>query len=320
MSRVFITGDVHYPIDAYKLNSLNFPADDLTHDDYVIICGDAGFVWYGDSRDQDAIDWISSRPFTTLYIDGNHENHEALRLYPVVEILGAKAHKISDSLYHIMRGEILTINEKNYFCFGGAFSHDYMYRKEGESWWQDELPVQLEIDAAIDKLNSVNNKVDFIITHDVDELTYQALGYSDHTMNIYDTKYCDIRKFFNYIKENVEYDVWFAGHYHDTQYINNIQILYNEIIEILDDTVMWYKGRVHDIRDSHIEIEDIYKDVSLKDLYISLRYNCIDTFENFSKSRDTIYPLKDFLDVLESSQEKEAVIYLYKEYLIKLDK
>ena len=319
MSRVFITGDVHYPIDAFKLNDLNFPADDLTKDDYLIICGDAGFVWTGDRYDLKGIEWANSRPYTIIYVDGNHENHEALRLYPVVDFLGAKAHKISDSLYHILRGEILTINHQTYFCFGGAFSHDYMYRKEGQSWWQSELPTQTEIDHAIDNLNKVNNQVDFIITHDVDELTYKALGYSDNTMNIYDSKYRNIRTFFNYIKGNVEYACWFAGHYHITEYVNNIQIMYNEILEVLEDTVVWYKGRMHEIRNTNYTIEDISKDEHINDLYISLRYNKIGLMDDFKTCNDTIYPLSEFLPVLDTNQEKEAVIYLYQDYLIRLN-
>ncbi len=44
---IFITGDTHCPSDIAKLKSENFPQESLTKDDYIIIAGDAGFVWHG---------------------------------------------------------------------------------------------------------------------------------------------------------------------------------------------------------------------------------------------------------------------------------
>ena len=46
MSRIFLTGDTHIPIDISKLNSKNFPeGKNLTKDDYVIVLGDFGLLW-----------------------------------------------------------------------------------------------------------------------------------------------------------------------------------------------------------------------------------------------------------------------------------
>ena len=46
MSRVFVTGDTHIPIDVKKLNSDNFLEEkELTKDDYVIVAGDFGLLW-----------------------------------------------------------------------------------------------------------------------------------------------------------------------------------------------------------------------------------------------------------------------------------
>lgn len=82
---IYITGDTHCPIDMAKLNMENFPAQrNLTKDDYLIICGDAGIVWNPDSgEDKWWQKWLDERNYTTLFIDGNHENHQALQEYPV---------------------------------------------------------------------------------------------------------------------------------------------------------------------------------------------------------------------------------------------
>lgn len=63
----------------------------MTKSDVLIICGDGGFVWSDVKRDKWWIEWISNKPWTTVYIDGNHENHPLLNSYPVVDFYGAKA-------------------------------------------------------------------------------------------------------------------------------------------------------------------------------------------------------------------------------------
>lgn len=42
---IYITGDIHCPIDVSKLNTKQFPKQKImTKEDYVIICGDVGLV------------------------------------------------------------------------------------------------------------------------------------------------------------------------------------------------------------------------------------------------------------------------------------
>ena len=75
---IFITGDTHATTDWEKINTSNFPEQkDLTRDDYLIVCGDFGGVW-GDEEDQYIQKTYGERNFTTLFIDGNHENHDLL--------------------------------------------------------------------------------------------------------------------------------------------------------------------------------------------------------------------------------------------------
>ena len=56
---IYVTGDTHIPIDISKLSSKNFPQQkELTKNDYVIICGDFGGVWYGGPKDDYWLDWL----------------------------------------------------------------------------------------------------------------------------------------------------------------------------------------------------------------------------------------------------------------------
>ena len=123
---IYITGDCH--ADFSRLSTDNFPEQkEMTKDDYVIICGDFGGVWNKDTenpREKWDMEWLDSKPFTTLFVDGNHENFDRLYAYPVEEWHGGKVHKIRDSVIHLMRGQIFEIDGRSFFTFGGASSHD----------------------------------------------------------------------------------------------------------------------------------------------------------------------------------------------------
>lgn len=123
---IFITGDCHKNFE--RFNKSNFPEqEEMCKDDYVIICGDFGGVWNKDKESKEEtmlMDWLDCKPFTTLFVDGNHENFDRLYQYPVEEWNGGKVHKIRPSVIHLMRGQVFNIAGKKIFTFGGAKSHD----------------------------------------------------------------------------------------------------------------------------------------------------------------------------------------------------
>lgn len=103
------------------------------------------------------MDYLNEKNFMTLFVDGNHENFTRLYNYPVEEWHGGKVHKIRDSVLHLMRGEIFNIDNKKFFTFGGARSHDI---QEGILNLDEE-----EMQNEIKNLEKVNYKVDYIISH-----------------------------------------------------------------------------------------------------------------------------------------------------------
>lgn len=69
---IFITGDTHG--DFSRLLPAAFHEQrDLTKEDYLILCGDFGGVWDGGDAEQQWLDWLETRSFTTLFVSGNHE-------------------------------------------------------------------------------------------------------------------------------------------------------------------------------------------------------------------------------------------------------
>ena len=218
---IYITGDTHGDIDYPKL--LKLKEKKLSYDDYLIICGDAGICWsiYDSRRFLSLYNDIGC---TILFIDGNHENFDMLNELPLVEYKGALMHQVDEHIFHILRGEILTLEGKTFFCLGGACSIDKMYRTPHISWWPEEEINKHDIDNAIANLEKVNNKVDYVITHCVDTKTVMKYFYFKRDI-------CTDQLMF--IDKVVDYKHWFFGHYHFDRKIDKKKTcLYQDIVEI----------------------------------------------------------------------------------------
>ena len=205
---IYITGDTHGTIDIHKLNSKNFPEGrTLTKDDYVIICGDFGFVWNGDKEDKWWLNWLNNKPWTTLFVDGNHENHDMLEQMEVTEWHGGKVHMINESVIHLMRGQVYEINGKKWFTFGGAKSQDQMVRVEGKDWWAGEMASEEEYEEAVRNLAANGWTVDYVVTHCAPSRFAHQIKWwyePDRMTNFLDYS----------IYDRLGFGVWFCGHYH----------------------------------------------------------------------------------------------------------
>ena len=245
---IYITGDTHS--DFSRFTEEDFPIQlEMTKDDYIIICGDFGGVWTFEeesSREKETLDWLNNKNFTTLFVDGNHENYTRLYNYPIEEWKGGKVHKIRDSVLHLMRGEIFDIDNKKIFAFGGARSHDiqdgilnldeeekiYEYRKRGAyfrirdfSWWDLELPTNQEMENGIENLEKINYKVDYIISHCC-PTSIQALINSTYKRDI-------LTDYLQQISEKCTFKRWYFGHYHDYRQVNSqFTLLYENIVPL----------------------------------------------------------------------------------------
>ena len=251
---IYITGDTHCNFDRFEIESFTIQ-NDMTKNDYVIICGDFGGVWTFEEeseREKNFLDWLNNKNFTTLFVDGNHENFTRLYNYPVQDWHGGKVHKIRDSVLHLMRGEIFNIDNKKFFAFGGAKSHDiqdgilnldeeekiYEYRKRGAyfrirnfSWWDLELPTEEEMKNGINNLEKANYKVDYIISHCCPTSIQAILGAGKYKKDY-------LTDYLQRISEKCEFKKWYFGHYHDYRQVNSQYILlYEDIIPLEFESV-----------------------------------------------------------------------------------
>ena len=110
---IYITGDCHGNFE--RFNTDIFPEQlEMNKEDYVIICGDFGGIWdkSGDSKKEAMIlNQLECKSYTTLFVDGNHENFDRLSDYPIDTWNGGKVHKIRPSVIHLMRGQIFEIDD-----------------------------------------------------------------------------------------------------------------------------------------------------------------------------------------------------------------
>lgn len=228
MPRIFITGDTHGSIELKRLSNKNFPiARNLTKEDVVIICGDAGFMWDNTRETKYWDDWAEDRPFTIISCFGNHSNYNKLRSLPITEWSGAKVRKVRPHVMYVENGEIITLNNKTFFCMGGATSVDRAFRKEGRDWWPEEIPSKEEYELAAANLEKHNYQVDYIFTHTGPNSTIDKLSH-------YYMEHDELTTFLeNYVKRFVAFKFWYIGHFHEDRTIDDkYWFLYRDIIEI----------------------------------------------------------------------------------------
>lgn len=250
---IYITGDCHADFRRFEKRRFR-EQEGMTKDDYVLICGDFGGVWYGDDGERKRLQELSDRSFTTLFVDGNHENFDLLYKYPVVDFHGGKAHRIMPHIYHLMRGEVFELEGMSFFAFGGASSRDIqdgildraafvsdeafrrechamnragkLYRVIHESWWPEELPSASEMENGIRNLEKHGGKVDYVITHCLPTSIQARFSEGLYKPNML-TDYLDL------IERSAEYKRWYCGHYHiNERILDKVEILYEGIAKI----------------------------------------------------------------------------------------
>lgn len=246
---LYVTGDTHGNFQRFRPEYFPEQAQ-MTKDDVVIITGDFGAVWFGDGYDNAALN-RPERPFTTAFIDGNHENFDALERYPVEMWNGGMVHQIRPHVLHLMRGQVFELEGYRFFTMGGAKSHDIgdgilkpndpdferklqmlqgkthaRYRIHHISWWKQELPSNEEYAEARRNLDCRDWVVDYVITH----CAPTSISFMENRHNKAD----QLTDFLQEIKNRATYRCWLFGHYHDNRAMDDKHILlWEQIVRVL---------------------------------------------------------------------------------------
>ena len=209
-----------------------------------------GAYQYGDRRDDEGLDWLEGRPFTTAFVTGNHENYDALRKYPLEEWQGGNIRRIRPSVILLERGQIFDLGGKRFFTMGGASSHDIqdgilepddplfkkkcrelnaksaMYRVNHLSWWKEELPSEEEYQTAQANLERHGWAVEYIITHCCPTSVLDAIGRGMFQSD-------PLTDFLEEVAQRCRFRHWFFWHYHMDGHMGEQFIyLYQELLQI----------------------------------------------------------------------------------------
>jgi hypothetical protein len=216
---IYITGDIHGDINRFNVKKLK-------KDDILIVCGDFGFIWDGGKKEEKLLKKLGKKKYSILFLDGTHENFDLLSKYPEVDFNGGKAQHICGNLYHLLRGEIYTIDDKKIFVFGGGESSEKQLRIEAGKWWNQEMPTGEEMENGLKNLSDNNMEVDYIITHEPAPRTmYNTVNPKDTTNQL--------EAYFEKLVKLVKFKKWFFGSIHiDRKITATNYALFEEVIPI----------------------------------------------------------------------------------------
>ncbi|MDR0530667.1 MAG: metallophosphoesterase [Oscillospiraceae bacterium] len=203
---IYVTGDIHGDFGRFRSPETR----QLKKGDTLLICGDFGFLWDGTKAEQTLLKKIGKLKYRVCFIDGVHENFSLLNQFPAEEFCGGQARQISGNLWHLMRGEIYTMEGKRIFTMGGGVSPDDDFRAPDDNRLRWEIPSKEELNRALDNLRRAGT-VDYIVTH---EPPMRVKSFLQLKQNANTSDVTGLNTFFEEIGKLCSFRRWFFGSMH----------------------------------------------------------------------------------------------------------
>ncbi len=208
---IYVTGDTHGSITRFDDKTIAR----MKKEDYLIICGDFGFIWDGNRQEEKALNFLARQKFTILFVDGCHENFDRLYKYPTSDWNGGRVRRIKPNVIHLCRGQVYTIDGVKIFAMGGGCSSDLDLRQQrGTKWWAEETPTTAEMTEAVDNLYRHDLQVDYIITHECPTKVKDLLEERIDNFNA-------MTAFLDELGRQVTYKHWFFGNMHQDKHLSS---------------------------------------------------------------------------------------------------
>lgn len=228
---ICITGDMHGELERFNDKRIR----SLKKGDFLIVCGDFGFVWDGSKREEAILKSIGKKRFYTLFIEGCHENYDLLAKYPEEDFCGGRVNVISGNLMHIKRGSILDLQGMRFFAFGGGQTKDIDIRRDSNTWYEAELPTTEEVRDAVLNLKNADGKLDYIITHEPPASMKEFLGFEVRQIS-------HMHTFFDAVKNDCTFKMWFFGKAHINKVIPpKYRCLFDDVVTLRNEE--WEKAQ-----------------------------------------------------------------------------
>ncbi len=228
---IYITGDTHGDFERVEdfCQSMG-----TTEEDVLIILGDAGLNYYLDGKDDNRKYDVSRIPITLLCIHGNHEERPyEIDTYEEMEWNGGVVYYEREypNILFAKDGEIYDMDGRRCIAIGGAYSVDKYYRlSHGMRWFDTEQPTDEIMEYVERQLEKNGWRVDCVFSHTVPEPyepTWAFIPGIDQSMVDKSTE-----QWLDRIEKRLDYDRWYAGHYHVESQEGPIRIMYEEFDEL----------------------------------------------------------------------------------------
>lgn len=252
----YLTGDCHGQIDrlinfATRLESNQENPSNTA----VIILGDTGLNYYGDSSDIKRKKKLQLLDITFYLVRGNHEMRPE-RLADIQKVYDEEVENfvyIEPQLNHIkylIDGNCYQIGQSRALVLGGAYSVDKYYRlmrgqvspnasyeeKARIGWFEDEQLTELERNDIYCKWQG--KTVDIILSHtcpiSIEPTDLFLASVNQSTVDK------SMEKFLEKIKQDVNWSYWFFGHYHQDRIEAPFMEMFYTDITALDDILKYW--------------------------------------------------------------------------------
>ena len=197
---------------------------------------------------------LPEKPYTILWVQGNHENYDMIGEYPLEEWHGGKArHIIRDKVILLERGQAFEIDGKTFSPSEGhlpmTFREEFWIvrrwisqnRSAGqtgiifptgylqESWWPQELPTEGELQEGLRNLERYHYEVDYVITHCCASTLQDRINAGTGRSCAPDL----LTDYLETLEQKLHYRHWYFGHYHwDCQPDDKHTLVYYAILPL----------------------------------------------------------------------------------------
>ena len=224
----YITGDTHGDFSRYHDFAERAQP---TENDTMVVLGDAGLNYYKGEKDATRKAFVSSFPFTTFCIHGNHEMRPTdVPGYRTREYCGGTVWYEEEypNILFAKDGEIYDFDGYSCIAIGGAYSVDKFYRlARGWAWFPNEQPSE-EIKAYVEaQLARRDYKIDIVLSHTC-PVQYEPI---EVFLSVIDQRTVDksTEEWLGKIEEKLDYKRWYCGHYHTAKKIDKMQFMFEGI-------------------------------------------------------------------------------------------
>ena len=228
---VYVTGDLHGSLD----NLRQFcKTHKTTTEDIIVVLGDAGFNYYLNGRDNHLKHKASKLPITLFCIRGNHEERpQNVPTYRTELFCGGTVYVEPEypNLKFAIDGGTYWLEGNKCLVLGGAYSVDKFYRiVHFLSWFPQEQLSSKEMYEIEKSLNTTNKTFNYIFSH--------TCPYSVRPTHLFlpgiDQSSVDtsMEEWLETLSNELTFDRWYFGHYHDEWNTGNYTMLYKEVIPL----------------------------------------------------------------------------------------